>query len=232
MLIMPHGLSEHYATYPFKRGEGKGTSFLHMASAPSFRARKGTIALIKAFHELDLDHTWLHLLGTTDPHLASNIEAGPRRDQIVIEDFEKMPMPPGMMRAYYNRAWDALVLPSRAEAFGMCAVEARSQGLPVILTNCSGHADHVEPWDCFIKHGGEARIAVNGIPNGMAPSVAVKDITAALRDFIDKQEVLQRLSLKNCRTYYQHYAWKKATGPLARHINKIGKKFRKLSGVL
>lgn len=44
---------------------------------------------------------------------------------------------------------DAFVLPSRAEAFGLCALEAMSTGLPLIATNWSGPAEYLDPEDSF-----------------------------------------------------------------------------------
>lgn len=47
---------------------------------------------------------------------------------------------------------DAFVLPSRAEGFGLCALEAMATGLPTIATNWSGPADYLDPADSFPLH--------------------------------------------------------------------------------
>lgn len=45
------------------------------------------------------------------------------------------------------RQMDAFVLPSRAEGFGLCGLEAMATGLPLIATNWSGPADYLDPAD-------------------------------------------------------------------------------------
>jgi glycosyltransferase involved in cell wall biosynthesis len=47
---------------------------------------------------------------------------------------------------------DAFVLPSRAEGFGLCALEAMATGLPTIATNWSGPADYLTPADSLPLH--------------------------------------------------------------------------------
>jgi glycosyltransferase involved in cell wall biosynthesis len=44
---------------------------------------------------------------------------------------------------------DSFVLPSRAEGFGLCGLEAMATGLPLIATNWSGPADYLDPADSF-----------------------------------------------------------------------------------
>jgi glycosyltransferase involved in cell wall biosynthesis len=227
--VMPHGLHPVYAK-PGRlelnvgdaaryAGDAPWPRFLHIAGAPAFRERKGTGVLIRAFGELAKEQPEAHLTlrcGSTDPALVSAIKRADVIDQVTI--IEEGPLEPAEMRRFLCSGWDALVLPSRAEAFGLCAIEARAVGLPVILTHCSGHRQHAEKWDTVIEHGPDAMIKVNGIPNGIAPTVRASSILVAMREYIENRHIKWVMALKGANGYFNNNSWRESVRPLARWL--------------
>jgi len=233
LLVVEHGLHPLYARKPKPDPcsrpmglSGDGTiRFLHIAGAPSFRARKGTTKLISAVGQLRAEGAAVSLMlrcGMTDPDLVAAIKRTGHPEAFCLT--EDGPLEPHAMRQFYNMGWDALVLPSRAEAFGLCAIEARSQALPVVLTKCSGHTQHAEKWDTIIKHGPEAPIVVNGIPGGRAPSIKTSDIYDALNDFMKHRQSRWQWSQAGADNYYDRHSWWKALNHLAKKIKSYRRK--------
>jgi glycosyltransferase involved in cell wall biosynthesis len=217
--VMPHGLNPAYAKQTRLEPASGPVTFLHIAGAPAFRDRKGTAQLIKAFGELAQERPDVRLMlrcGQTDPALVSAIKRTEVADKICLT--EEGPIDPKAMRRFLCMGWDALVLPSRAEAFGLCALEARAVGLPVILTSCSGHAQHVEKWDTIIEHGNDAPCRVNGIPGGVAPAVRASSIFSSLEEYIANRHTRWVWAARGASNYYDRNSWGKATKPLAKWL--------------
>jgi glycosyltransferase involved in cell wall biosynthesis len=216
VMVMPHGLNPAFSSRSVRDFSSGTPHFLHIAGAPAFRERKGTVLLIEAFGELvkKLPEVRLTLrCGSTDPEL---IEAAKRADVVEqITIIEEGPIDPLDMRHFLCKGWDALVLPSRAEAFGLLAVEARAVGLPVILTHCSGHAQHAEDYDTVIKHGPDAPITVNGIPNGTAPTVSASNILSAMQEYIANRHTRWVWASAGASGYFNKNSWSASTKPLA-----------------
>ena len=220
LMVVPHGLSPVWAKQVRRERPSGPFSFLHIAGAAGFRERKGTLKLIKAFgqlgREMNNDLSLMLRCGMTDPNLVSAIKKTEVPDIFILSEEE--PVEPSAMRKFLCRDWDALVLPSRGEAFGLCALEARSVGLPVILTHCSGHAQHAESWDTVIEHGTNRPCSVNGIPGGAAPSVTTSAIYDALLEFIQNRHSRWLWAQQGANNYYDKHSWGKAARDLTRWL--------------
>lgn len=221
LMVVPHGLSPVWAKAVRREPRSGAFSFLHIAGAAGFRERKGTLQLIKAFgqlgRELNNDLSLMMRCGMTDPALLSAIKRTEVPDLFVLTEDANL-LEPRAMREFLCQDWDALVLPSRAEAFGLCALEARSVGLPVILTHCTGHSQHGEDFDTVIEHGPERPCQVNGIPGGTAPSVKASAIYDALLEFIQSRNSRWVWAQHGANNYYDKNSWTKVTRQLTRWL--------------
>lgn len=222
-MLVPHGLPPAYSecrcdicTPAAPLRTGAGWRFLHLCGTRDFLDRKGTPQLIEAFG--------LTFSAPTAPTARLTIRTPPSQqiydlvqrwgDLIEIEPALE-PLSPGEMRAYLHQRWAALVQPSRAEAFGLCCIEARALGVPVIATHCSGHAEHAARCDVPITSGFNSPIAVNGIPMGMAPTVTVQAIRGALERFVRERVAIRADAQELRQGYYDRWSWQAVTAPLA-----------------
>jgi len=94
-------------------------------------ARKGGEQLLAAFGRLDVEGAELHIVTRDDVSAGNGV--------FVYNDFS--PNDPGLMELY--QSCDVFAFPTRAEAFGVAAVEACAMTLPVIGTGIGGSADIV-----------------------------------------------------------------------------------------
>jgi len=205
VVVAHHGLHPCFAakTSPTAKPSGK---FLHVAGARDFIERKGTPQLIEAWRRLPDSVGQLIIRTPTSPALQA---LAPDLVGRVSFDFHDVAMRPEEMKQYLlGGGWDAVIQPSRAESFGLCPVEARACGIPVIMTAESGHKEHVEFNDTIIETGSEAPIKVNGIPNGLAPTVTPEAIVAAVSDFKFNEDKRRRLaSMMVDGRYAARWAW-------------------------
>lgn len=119
--------------------------------------RKGGLALLEAFRRLDIDGMELHLV-TRDA-------VTPGEGVFVYNNFS--PNDPGLMELF--QSCDVFAFPTRAEAFGVAAVEASAMTLPVIGTGIGGSSD----------------ILIDGETGVRVEPDSVDDLEAALRQLAD-----------------------------------------------
>lgn len=236
-IVVPHGLDPVYRTpsgrvrqrLAAREGASPGTLvYGHMAGAASFLERKGTELLIEAFCEVF--HPGEAQLVIRCPKHANTV--GLKKgtpDGLVHLDFGFGTVTPKIMRDWYE-ALDFLVQPSRAEAFGICPLEARALGVPVILSDCTGHRDHICAPDVAIFAGPIGRIAVNGIQKGQAPTISKDAIVSALQTSRLGVKVLSREALRHAKGYYTKWSWLAVTEELAHSLGQLLKRARKRLG--
>jgi len=112
-----------------------------------------------------------------------------------------------MARLYQQ--YDLVCQPSRAEGFGLVPLEARCCGVPVCVTLCTGHAEHMSQdasGVVVIPHGEPT--AIDDGPGAMAPTVAVDDIAQALRQAYERRHPLHDELLANVDVLRQVWPWK------------------------
>jgi glycosyltransferase involved in cell wall biosynthesis len=132
VFVIPLGVDAE--AFPFsRRSRGSRLRFLHFQRTPE--VRKGADLAIAAFqlafpHRDDVE---LVLRST----LAGDLP--PRNDPRISIDVGVMTTDALSM---YYRSFDALVAPSRSEAFGLVPLEAMSTGMPAIFPDATGCAEY------------------------------------------------------------------------------------------
>jgi len=237
VMVVPHGLHPCYREgYNCKQLlQGRAYNFLHIAGARDFIARKGTPTLIEVFAKVareeaerteEFAQPWnlkLTIRTPPSPEIDQLVNRFDPDHQYIILDYHDAPLPPEEMTQYLGRGWAGLIQPSRAEAFGMCPVEARACSVPVILTAGHGHTMHVEHTvDEVVEMGAEASIKVNGIPGGQAPTFTAVSLEAALRNCLGNENheghIERAIGLVD--GYYNRWAWPKLMLPVAAWLRK------------
>lgn len=159
---------------------------LHVCGAASFPERKGTPQLIEAWRQLADEGIVSGSLNILGEALLRDLPGADHASiNVVVSGGGRAAA--NMARLY--QSYTMVVQPSRAEAFGLVPLEALLQGRTVVATGCTGHASYVPLWKrsyptqlFVVEHGPNAPITVNGIPNGVAPTVSAEAIYNAVRE--------------------------------------------------
>jgi glycosyltransferase involved in cell wall biosynthesis len=138
--ILPHGVN--FERFPLLTRRRDGSEPYTFGAVGVFSPRKGIDVLVRAFADefRPNEHVRLVLKATNTDHALPRLDP---RIQIVEGFFDD-----DVMLQWMGR-FDAFVLPSRGEGFGLPGVEAMATGLPLIATNWSGPADYLDPADSF-----------------------------------------------------------------------------------
>jgi len=229
--ILPHGVDEAFGvTIPIAKLSSP-LRILHVAGAASFLDRKGTPQLIKAFRSVfKRGEATLTLRTPYFDEAPIRGYLGHHHDDIVLDP--RLACPPAEM-AQLIAQHHVVMQPSRAEAFGMIPCEARALGVPVALTACSGHAEHANEHDLFIRSGKVAPIIVNGIPQGgRAPSVSVGSIAKALSVLPTRLPAMREAAVKQAAAGYgERWSWKQKTRLLADWLQYQQRKLKRTGRV-
>ena len=227
--VAMHGIDDVFIDTPytkFKRQEP--AKFLHITGARDFPDRKGSIDLINAMGKLDIGATLtIRTMPLSDNHILvrkANLVNTLLKRKVINFDYSTEPMTAEETYAYYRKGWTALVQPSRAEAFGLCPVEALCCGLPVIATECSGHSawtwaieTHSNMHSSFIcVHSFlPGPISVQGIRNGVAPTIHFNSLITAFKN-------AKYLSFNNDKDFKKRFRWKHTLEPIVNYLREKG----------
>jgi glycosyltransferase involved in cell wall biosynthesis len=141
--VLPYGVDA--ARFPYLERERTGNEPFTFGTFGALSPRKGTDVLVRAFQDEFAPAEPVRLLLKSVDALPFVPAADPRIR--VLTGFWRHDDLLDLLRG-----WDAFVLPSRAEGFGLCGLEAMATGLPVIATDWSGPADYLDSADSLPLH--------------------------------------------------------------------------------
>ena len=191
--VVYHGIGEEMRPPGQRRGNSRPW-MRHFASESS-TARKGTIELIEAYARIRAPQHKLAIHSTDDVtmQVAQRIVMDERKD--LVGSLVVHTTPPRFPEDMAQLLWDTagLLQPSRAEGFGIIPLEARACGVPVMMTGCTGHAEHVRSCNgdgVLEVLTGELAPCPSDIQ--LAPSLDPEALLAALVQFDQQLDVYSR----------------------------------------
>jgi glycosyltransferase involved in cell wall biosynthesis len=178
--------------------------------------RKGTDVLIRAF---------LAEFGSGDDArlvLKSSVDAGAYgSDDPRISTISTVLGEAGLLEVLSG--FDAMVLPSRGEGFGLCGLEAMATGLPLIATAWSGPTEYLDPADSFplayrlVDAAGTESNRVSYEGQWAEPDV--DDLRAQMRWIYEHRDEATAMGRAAARRVRQHWTWERAACDLLRHLD-------------
>src|SRR5262249_32953815 len=123
------------------------------------------------------------------------------------------------------RALDAFVLPSRAEGFGLCGLEAMATGLPTIATAWSGPADYLDPVDSLplrFRLVDAAATEANGVRYfGEWAEPDVEHLRALLRWLYEHRDEAARMGQMAATRVHRDWTWDHAAAQLRADLDLL-----------
>lgn len=212
--VYPHGLEESFRPSPesvgerivdYEQGEFR---VLHLSS--SMLDRKGTDKLVDGW-KMALwalpDKAHLDLVIAEGDEKVRRMIGGCANISIV-ERFNASAV--DMARIYQR--YHLVVQPSRGEAFGMVAAEARASGVPIVVTACTGHSEWLMPGGkpdtdgAVIVPTGELCDIDDG-PRALGPRLEAASVGAALIEAYEHWRDLQREALDWALARAERWSW-------------------------
>ena len=190
--VWPHGVGQEFAPLPGRYekrvDEYAGGCFrvLHLASTRL--ERKGTAQLVEAWCMLLRDkrlppRAELRLVLDEPPNWPEHVRRMAADEPSIIH-MDRAGATAHHASAMYQ-ACHVVCQPSRGEGFGLVPLEARASGVPVVMTGCTGHAEHAYEPNGVVAVGvhlvaSQADAPIDDGPGAMAPMVRAEDIAETL----------------------------------------------------
>lgn len=222
----PHGVDEHFR--PLNIVPDGEFFVLHLAS--THLQRKSTHELIAGWATAMADKALpekaeLHLVvdGPRGYFLDAIHEAS--KGRLTIADSynlgARLDLAVEDMRDFYSR-FHFVCQPSRAEGFGLCPIEARACGIPVIATACTGHAEHLgpgQPGVVLVPYTEDSWI--DDGPGARAPFVIPEDIAAAFIYAYEHRDVLRKEAREHAEVVRSDWSWEAVTRDFLRRYAEV-----------
>jgi glycogen synthase len=148
-----------------------------------------------------------------------SLDAG-RRTSIIKRPYGMTPQE--LIELYQSH--HVLLVPSRAEGFGIQSLEARSLGCVVVQTTCTGHEDHFKkdevPLDFGVVPIPHGPLDVAWGDFGLAPTVKAESIATAIHYASQNYRQLRLNAVMN-RPMMSRWSWENVTEELAERIKAL-----------
>jgi glycosyltransferase involved in cell wall biosynthesis len=221
--VWNHGVDDAFrpiAEAPAHAPDASDRPFLVLHMASTIKERKSTEQLVRGWVQAMRDE-WLPLDSRLDIVLS-----GPYGDLLsaVQEESQGDVKYPASIRflsrlnlseraaaeLYQNYA--LVCQPSRAEGFGLVPLEARACGVPVCVTLCTGHQEHMSRGQAGVvrvPHGEDG--PVDDGPGAIAPTVDAVDIAEMIGVAYTGRETYHHHALAAAPEIRQQWSWEAVT---------------------
>lgn len=115
--------------------------------------------------------------------------------------------------------YHAVVQPSRAEGFGLVPLEARACGIPVAMTGCTGHADHIKGPGVVEVASGEVESS-DDFSQATSPGVGDREVYSALVELYENWRILDVRSAEHAPTIQEEWSWENQATRALKEIEK------------
>lgn len=119
--------------------------------------------------------------------------------------------------------FDALVLPSRGEGFGLCGLEAMASGLPVIATGWSGPVEYLDPADSLALD--YALVDAGGVESnrtryfGQWAEPDVEHLRSLMRWLYEHPAEASAMGGAASRRVHRDWTWDRVAADLEQHLD-------------
>lgn len=224
VLVAPHGVHPevHLPSQEARADRTKeyaaGTfRVAHLTS--TLGQRKGTMELLRAWKDWTEKPAGAQLLVVASP-LAVN-EYLWRTKELGLDpkavDVVANPEAPVSALAAALRHAHVVCQPSRAEGFGIVPLESRACGVPVVMTNCTGHTEFWSPQGTVTIAHGELE-SLDDYPGAIAPAVSADAIRSALIEAWVTWMALADEAARCADSVRSEWSWQKRNAPVLQEL--------------
>lgn len=219
--VAPHGVEDEYLIHEPLEAPSRGPfRFLHLCSAGVFPERKGTSQALEALRGIQGATVTLVVSELRLPlkKLLGSLGSGVRDHVNVVTRPYGIP-PNGMIELY--REHHALLAPSRAEGFGICPLEARALGVPVVQTGCTGFSDGVPPPESGVVIVPSGPLCSGWGDFGLAPEVRSEDVAEAMRHMMKSYDDIKERARMWVHEVRSTWSWTAVSRGLAQALREV-----------
>lgn len=202
--VLGHGFAPDLYTF-VPRQRGKVFTFLCVAED---LPRKNLPMLIRAFERAFAPGTPVRLHLKTGLHDASALRRLIRDTERVVLDTQLRAGEADMVQLYQQA--DCFVLPTRIEGFGMPVLEAMATGLPVIVTDYSGHLDFCNHHNALlIRNKGLVEADTSAFPHlpGLWSEPDEEHLIALMQQVVADYDAAQVIGRQGYEHVHKQWTW-------------------------